>query len=131
MMCNELTYHGMEMFYFRQLRVYQDAKQLAINTNQALRRFPADERFALTDQLRRASSSVMFNIAEAFGLYSAKERIRFLDIANGSAMETASELELAEAYGYISEAERKEFDQQIVGIVKQLSSLRSSLSDKI
>lgn len=69
----------------------------------------------------------MFNIAEGFGRYTVKDRVHFLDIANGSAMETASELELAESLGYISCDEKIEYDDLILGIVKQLAGLRKSL----
>ena len=117
----------MEKFYYRKLQVYQNAKQLAIDTNEILKRFPIEERFALSSQLRRASTSVMFNIAECFGRYTNKDRIRFLDIANGSLMETSSELELAESYGYMSLDELNVFDDKIVVIVKQIAKLRSTL----
>ncbi|MDD2602992.1 MAG: four helix bundle protein [Prevotella sp.] len=119
----------MEPFYFRRLTVYQQAKFLSIKVHDLSNTFPLEERFALSDQPRRASSSVMFNIAEGFGRYSAKERVRFMDIANGSAMETASELELAEAYGYLSPEVREDFDQLILGIVKQLAKLRGTLAE--
>ena len=97
----------MELFYYRRLDVYKDAKQLAINVNEALKSFPKEERYALTNQLQRASTSVMFNIAEGFGCYGSKERIHFLDIANGSLMEVSSQIELAEAYHYISTIQRE------------------------
>ena len=117
----------MEKFYYRSLSVYQNAKQMAIDVNEILKSFPSEERFALTAQLRRASTSVMFNIAEAFGRYTNKDRIRFLDIANGSLMESSSELELAEAYGFISADSLNIFDDKIITIVKQLAKLRSTL----
>ena len=117
----------MELFYYRRLEVYQCAKSLAINVNDCIKKFPTDERFSLSSQLRRSSTSVMFNIAEGFGRYSVNERVRFLEIANGSLMETSSQLELAEAYQYISKNELQMFDEQILSIVKQLASLRKSL----
>ena len=117
----------MELFYYRRLDVYRDAKQLAINVNEVLKSFPKEERYALTSQLQRASTSVMFNIAEGFGRYSSKERTYFLDIANGSLMEVSSQIELAEAYHYISTTQREEFDNQILSIVKQLAGLRKVL----
>ena len=117
----------MELFYYRRLDVYKDAKQLAINVNEALKSFPKEERYALTNQLQRASTSVMFNIAEGFGRYSSKERIHFLDIANGSLMEVSSQIELAETYHYITTIQREEFDSKILSIVKQLAGLRKSL----
>ena len=117
----------MELFYYRRLDVYRDAKHLAINVNEVLKSFPKEERYALTSQLQRASTSVMFNIAEGFGRYSSKERIHFLDIANGSLMEVSSQIDLAEAYHYISTTQREEFDSQILSIVKQLVGLRKAL----
>ena len=117
----------MELFYYRRLDVYKDARQLAINVNEALKSFPKEERYALTNQLQRASTSVMFNIAEGFGRYGSKERIHFLDIANGSLMEVSSQIELAEAYHYISTTQREDFDNQILSIVKQLAGLRKAL----
>ena len=68
----------MELFYYRRLDVYKDAKQLAINVNEALKSFPKEERYALTNQLQCASTSVMFNIAEGFGRYSSKERTHMI-----------------------------------------------------
>ena len=117
----------MELFYYSRLDVYKDTKQLAINVNEALKSFPKEERYALTNQLQRASTSVMFNIAEGFGRYGSKERIHFLDIANGSLMEVSSQIELAEAYHYISTTQREDFDNQILSIVKQLAGLRKAL----
>lgn len=117
----------MELFYYRRLEVYQDAKSMAMMVNDLIKKFPAEERFALTSQLRRASASVMFNIAEGFGRYSTNERIRFLEIANGSLMETSSQLELAEAYHYISADELAVVDEKIVSIVRQLAALRKSM----
>jgi len=81
----------MELFYYRRLDVYQNAKQLAIDIKEIIKTFPVEERYALTDQLRRASTSIMFNLAEGFGRYTNKDRVRFLDIANGSLMEVSSE----------------------------------------
>jgi S23 ribosomal protein. len=118
---------AMEKYYYRRLDVYQNAKQLAIDIHELLKCFPQDERFALTDQLRRASTSIMFNIAEGFGRYTDKDRIRFLDIANGSLMEVSSELELALSFHYLTLEEFDSFDEKILIIVRQLAKLRSTI----
>jgi S23 ribosomal protein. len=118
---------AMEKYYYRRLDVYQNAKQLAIDIHELLKCFPQDERFALTDQLRRASTSIMFNIAEGFGRYTDKDRIRFLDIANGSLMEVSSELELALSFHYLTLEEFDSFDDKILIIVRQLAKLRSTI----
>ena len=119
----------MEKFYYRRLDVYQNAKQLAIDVHELLKCFPQEERFALTDQLRRASTSIMFNIAEGFGRYTNKDRIRFLDIANGSLMEVSSELDLALSYQYLTPEAFDAFDENIIVIVRQLAKLRSTIQE--
>ena len=117
----------MEKFYYRRLEVYQNAKQLAIDIHELLKKFPQSERFALTDQLNRASTSVLFNIAEGFGRFSNNDRIRFLDIANGSLMETSSELELALSFKYITDEEFDILDERILVIVRQFAKLRTTI----
>ena len=117
----------MEKFYYRRLDVYQNAKQLAIDIHELLKKFPQEEKFALTDQLRRASTSIMFNIAEGFGRYTNKERVRFLDIANGSLLEVSSELELALSFQYLTNEEFNSFDEKIHVVVRQLAKLRSTV----
>lgn len=117
----------MEKFYYRRLEVYQNAKQLAIDIHELLKKFPQSERFALTDQLNRASTSVLLNIAEGFGRFSNNDRIRFLDIANGSLMETSSELELALSFKYITDEEFDILDERILVIVRQLAKLRTTI----
>ena len=67
----------MEQFYFRKLEVYQNAKRLSIYIYTLLKRFPAEERFGLTNQLRRAITSVPINIAEGFGRFSSKEKAHY------------------------------------------------------
>lgn len=117
----------MEKFYYRRLEVYQNAKQLAIDIHELLKKFPQSEIFALTDQLNRASTSVLFNIAEGFGRFSNNDRVRFLDIANGSLMETSSELELALSFKYITDEEFDILDERILVIVRQLAKLRTTI----
>ena len=117
----------MEKFYYRRLEVYQNAKQLAIDIHELLKKFPQSERFALTDQLNRASTAVLFNIAEGFGRFSNNDRVRFLDIANGSLMETSSELELALSFKYITDEEFDILDERILVIVRQLAKLRTTI----
>lgn len=79
-------------------------KSIYILTTQGL--FAKD--FGLRDQLRRASVSIMANLAEGFGRRSDKEFANFLNIAHGSAAEAQSHLYVALDLGYINQAE---FDQ--------------------
>lgn len=69
------------------------------------KRFPADERFALTDQMRRAAVSVPSNIAEGHGRYSIGDYLRFLRIAAGSLREVETQIEIAVRQGMVSRDE--------------------------
>src|SRR4051812_42039647 len=70
------------------------------------RKFPRDEMFGLTSQLRRAVVSVPSNIAEGQGRGSTKEFVQFLNIMNGSLQESETQLILAERFSYLSKVER-------------------------
>ena len=117
----------MERFYFRKLDVYQNAKMLSHYICRLIKKYPADERFDLCSQLRRAVMSVPINIAEGFGRFSSKEKAHFIEIAFGSLTEVLCELELSLDEHYISDAEFMEAENQIILISKQLSRLRSSI----
>ena len=117
----------MERFYFRKLDVYQNAKKLSHYVCRLIKNYPADERFDLCSQLRRAVMSVPINIAEGFGRFSSKEKAHFIEIAFGSLTEVLCELELSLDEHYISDAEFVEAENQIILISKQLSRLHSAI----
>lgn len=117
----------MESFYFRKLDVYQNAKKMSRFVCSLVKNFPADERFGLCSQLRRAAMSVPINIAEGFGRFSSKEKAHFIEIAFGSLTEILCELELSLDEKYITNEEFDEAENQIIVISKQLSRLRSSI----
>ena len=117
----------MEAFYFRRLDVYQNAKALSRFICQLIRNFPADERFGMCNQLRRAVMSVPINIAEGFGRFSSKEKAHFIEIAFGSLTEVMCELEICLDEQYISQEEFKNAENKIMLVAKQLSKLRTSV----
>ena len=117
----------MDIFCYRKLVVYQKSKELVKRTYKLVERFPSKENFALCSQLRRASVSVTSNIAEGISRFNIKEKKHFIEIAYGSLMEVSSQLELAEAYLYITNEELRLFDEQILSLVRQLASLIKTL----
>ena len=117
----------MEPSYFRRLDVYRNAKQLSRLIYELLRKYPAEERFALCSQLRRAVTSIPINIAEGFGRFSSKEKAHFIEIAFGSVTEVLCEIELSLDEGYISQEEFKQVEERLSVIGKQLSGLHSSI----
>ena len=84
------------------LRVWQKARGLTVLVcKELLLMFPVEEKFALSQQLRRSVQSIPANIAEAHGRYHYQDAIRFCYIARGSLDETLSHLILAHDLGYI------------------------------
>src|ERR1700712_658700 len=74
---------------------WQKGMELARPVNKPPRHFPSDERFGLTNQLRRAAVSIPSNIAEGKGRLTTGELIQFLGIARGSVLEVQTQLELS------------------------------------
>ena len=91
-----------------------------------LKKFPAEERYAMCDQLRRASISITSNIAEGVNRFSVKDKAHFVEIAYGSLMEVSSQFELAEELGYITIADRQNMDELIEEDARLLSGLLNS-----
>ena len=90
----------MKIRTFEDLEVYQLSIQLTKKIYQLSEKFPSKERFNITDQLIRASSSIGANIAEGFGRDTTKEFIKFLYNARGSLMEVRHFLNLSRELGY-------------------------------
>ena len=90
-----------------------------------VRKFPTNENFALSDQIRRAVVSIPSNIAEGMGRFSTKEQTHFLEIAFGSLLETSAQLDIAYDLGFITQVELAEVDKQIDIVASLLSGLRS------
>ena len=85
---------------FRDLIVWQKAHKLVLNTYKKTKLFPKEELYCLTSQFRRSATSVAANIAEAFKKKSALDKVRILNIAQGSLSETEYYLILAHDLGY-------------------------------
>ena len=120
----------MEVFGYRKLIAYQKAKEVVKRTYKLLKKFPAEERFAMCDQLRRASISVTSNIAEGVNRFSIREKSHFIELAYGSLMEVSSQFEIAEELGYISTEERLNMDSLIEEDARLLSGLQKSYTQK-
>ncbi|MEE9507934.1 MAG: four helix bundle protein [Anaerolineales bacterium] len=85
------------------LVVWQKARALAVKLcKDVLPLLPIEERYALSQQLRRSAQSIPANIAEAYGRYSFPDSIRFMYIARGSIEETYSHMMLVQDFEYVS-----------------------------
>lgn len=118
-------------FFYRKLLVYQQALLQVKEIYTLTKNSPANEQYGLSDQIRRAVISIPSNIAEGMGRSSIKERIHFLEIANGSLTETMCQLEIAQLLEYISNEELTSNEKRLTEISRLLSGLKKSLEDKM
>ncbi|MCL5027954.1 MAG: four helix bundle protein [Bacteroidetes bacterium] len=116
---------------FMSMPVWQKSLELLLKVYQIIKYFPADERFCLTDDTRRAVNSISHIIAEGFGRYEAKDKTRFYKISRGSSYELMSQSIVAFKLGYIKEEKiLNEIIESATEIVKELTSLIKSLENK-
>lgn len=110
----------------KELRVWQEAMDLAMEVFVLSKGFPADERFSLTDQVRRASRSVAANLSEAWRKRRyAAAFVSKLNDAEGEAAETQTHLEIARSCGYVTEASARQLDERYEALLAQMVSMAS------
>lgn len=117
----------MEKISFEKLVMYQKGLVFSNAIYDLTKAFPADERFGLTDQLRRASVSIIANIAEGVGRYHTKELIQFLRVSRSSAFECVALLQIASKQKYLNESEYNTFYNDIKEITKMISGYINSI----
>ena len=108
---------------FRRLNVWEKAHELTLEVYKATARFPKEELYALTSQLKRAASSVAANIAEGCGRGSDADFSRFLLIAMGSASELEYHLLLARDLKFLSETDYQRLYTAATEVKRMLASL--------
>jgi four helix bundle protein len=116
------------MFGFEKLDVWQQAIQFADSVYRASQRFPVDERFGLTSQMRRAAISVSSNLAEGSSRASRKDFGRYVEIAYGSLMETVSQMYVAKARSFITAATFQGLYGEADRVARMLSGLKKRLA---
>ncbi len=108
---------------FTELRVWQEAHHLALEVYRLTKKFPREEIYGLTDQLRRASVSVVSNIAESHGRHHIKDVIRFLIDARGSLFEVQAQVLISRDLGYLSVKEVESVFENYSTLSKKINSL--------
>lgn len=116
------------MFNFEKLDVWQKAVVLAGEVYSQTRSFPAEERFGLTNQMRRAAVSISSNIAEGSSRMSQTDFSRFIEIATGSLFEVTSQAFIAKTQELLSEENFRAIYRDAEELSRMLSGLRKSLS---
>ena len=90
---------------FRKMNVWQLSVKLVKQIYSLTNSFPADERFGLISDMRRAANSIAHNIAEGFGRYEPKYKTRFYKISRGSCFEIMSQILVSKELGFIQSDE--------------------------
>ena len=108
---------------YRDLRIWQEAVQLALSVYRATMSFPRHELYGLTSQMRRAAVSIPSNIAEGKGHSSDRDFGRFLFHARGSLLELQTQIVIARGLNYLSDAEATELTRASDNLGRGLNGL--------
>lgn len=115
--------------HFTHLIAWQKNHELVLKIYKITKNFPEEEMFGIISQIRRAASSVTANIAEGYGRFHPKDRIKFYLHARGSSAEVQNHLILAHDLGYISKGDFNELKmisfegyKIICGLIKSTSN---------
>ena len=118
------------MFNFERLEVWHKAIEFADTVYSLTRSFPSDERFGLTNQMRRAAVSISSNIAEGSSRNSRRDFARFVEIATGSLFEVISQSWIARNQGLLPPEDFKVLYSAAEEQSRMLSGLRRALLDE-
>jgi len=116
---------------FTDLQVWQEAHSLVLDVYKVTKNFPSEERFGLTNQMRRSAVSVPSNIAEGFGRNTAKDKTQFYSIAKGSLLELQSQLYIAMDLNFVEQENKNNFDERIELIARLISGLIKSAISRV
>lgn len=115
---------------FEKLEVYRIVEELVGIVYHLTKKFPKEEIFGLTSQIRRASVSVALNLAEGSSERSKNDFVRFINIALGSIIETKAALRLAVRLEFITQQELNETLPRIDELFFKTTALKNSLNKK-
>ncbi len=114
--------------HYKELIIWQKGMDLAKTVYQLTGTFPAEEKFGLSSQMRRAAVSVPSNIAEGQARHGRREFLQFLSHASGSLAELETQLLLAENLGYYEHDRAAGIAKNIEELQRMLAAIRRKLS---
>ncbi|MGD1045394.1 MAG: four helix bundle protein [Bacteroidota bacterium] len=115
---------------YRKLKIWQKAHELVLKIYIATKKFPKEEMYGITSQIRRSSASITANISEGCGRKTKTEFARFLVIALGSINETKNFLLLSKDLGYLTQGDFHNLTEYVIEMHKMLLSLESKISNE-
>ncbi|MBB4803035.1 four helix bundle protein [Flavobacterium nitrogenifigens] len=114
----------MYIFSFEKLEVWQNARMFILDIYKLTSKFPSNELFGITSQIKRSSSSIATNIAEGTSRSTNKDKAHFLTISYSSAMETLNHLIISKDLNYLSEIEYIASREKLEKICNQINNLK-------
>lgn len=112
---------------YHKLIIYQKSRELVILIYKLTKKFPADEKYSLVPQVRRAAISIVANIVEGYSRDSKKDFARFLNISIGSAIELNLYLELCLDLDFLTREDFKKSANLLLEVRKMLYSFQSTM----
>ena len=119
----------MKIHDYRKLVVWQKSIDLVVKIYGIVKELPEEEKYALSDQLRRASISIPSNIAEGYGRIYNKELLHFLTISRGSLYEVETQLIIGKELGFFTDSKIEPALLLITEISKMLATLIKKLNN--
>lgn len=115
---------------YKDLIVWQKSIELVVLIYKLTENFPKTEIYGIISQIRRAALSIPANIAEGHRRNHLPEFIQFLGIANGSAAEIETYLEISKRLGFIKNEESKNVESLLLEVLKMLNTLIQNLKNR-
>lgn len=119
------------IMHFYDLEVWKEAHRLSIEIYKISDEFPKKETYGISDQLRRSSTSVSANMAEGFGRYHFKDKIKFYYNARGSICEVQNFIFFAKDIGYLDRNLARKIFQDYEKLNKRLNNFIKSVQKKM
>ncbi len=114
------------MYTFEKLIVWNESRELVKMVYALLEKYPSSEKYALIDQMKRASVSIVSNIAEGSARITQKDKGHFYSIAYSSSMELISQIFISIDLGYTNSEKGEIVIQKIGQVSRLLNGLRNS-----
>ncbi len=111
----------------RDYDVFKLADKLVLEVYRATVRFPKEEVYALSSQMRRAALSIPMNLVEGAARTSGRDFAHFVDIAAGSCEEVRYQIHIAEELGYMKREDCRRMDREYEDVLKMLNRLRGTV----
>lgn len=114
----------MYVFSFEKLEVWQNSRMFILDIYKLTTKFPSNEIFGITSQIKRSSSSIATNISEGTSRNTNKDKAHFLTISYSSVMETLNHLIICKDLNYISDEDYTISREQLEKICNQINNLK-------